>query len=81
MLCSHNTLLLDEPNNHLDLESVSALAWGLKDHPGTSVVVSHNRDLLDEFANKIISFEDDDLVFYAGTLEEYLKTREVLHQK
>lgn len=75
MLSEHNVLLLDEPNNHLDLEAVSALAWGLAEYKGTVVVVSHDRDLIGSVANKLIAFEDDGIHFFDGTLEEYLATK------
>ncbi len=73
MLEEHNFIILDEPNNHLDLEAVSALSWGLKDYEGTAIVVSHDRDLLDQYATKIIDFKDDQIQIYNGTLEEHLK--------
>lgn len=72
MLSDHNLLILDEPNNHLDLEAVSALAWGLEEYKGTVVVASHDRDLIDTVANKIIAFEADGIHFFEGNLEEYL---------
>ncbi len=72
MLIEHNFLLLDEPNNHLDLEAVSALAWGLEDYKGTVIVVSHDRDLIDTVAKKIIAFEDDGVHYWDGNLEDYL---------
>lgn len=72
MLKDHNVLLLDEPNNHLDLEAVSALGWGLADYKGTVIVVSHDRDLIDTVATKIIAFEADGIHFHDGPLEEYL---------
>lgn len=72
MLIDSNLLLLDEPNNHLDLEAVGALAWGLDEFPGTVVVVSHDRDLIDTVATKIIAFEKDGIHFFNGNLEEYL---------
>lgn len=59
MLADHNVIILDEPNNHLDLEAVSALAWGLNEYKGTVVVASHDRDLIDTVATKIIAFEED----------------------
>lgn len=73
MLEEHNFVVMDEPNNHLDLEAVSALSWGLKDYEGTAVVVSHDRDLLDHFATKLLVFHDDTIEVFNGTLEEYLK--------
>ena len=72
MLEEHNFIILDEPNGHLDLEAVSALGWGLNDYMGTAIVVSHDRDLLDSFATKIIAFEDDRIEVFNGPLEEYL---------
>lgn len=76
MLAEHNVLVMDEPNNHLDLEAVSALAWGLNEYKGTAVVASHDRDLIDNFATKIISFESDGIRFFDGNLEEYLATKQ-----
>jgi ATPase subunit of ABC transporter with duplicated ATPase domains len=78
MLMPHNTLILDEPNNHLDLESVSALSQGLCNYQGTVVVASHDRNLLSAVATKIIAFESDGVQFYDGPLEEYLAKRAAL---
>jgi ATPase subunit of ABC transporter with duplicated ATPase domains len=72
MLLNFNFLVLDEPNNHLDLEAVSALGWALEDYKGTVIMAAHDRELLDEVATKIIAFEDDGIHFFQGTLEEYL---------
>jgi ATPase subunit of ABC transporter with duplicated ATPase domains len=75
MLEEHNFIVMDEPNNHLDLEAVSALAWGLKDYKGTAIVVSHDRDLISQFATKIVAFEKDKIVVFDGSLEEYLEKK------
>ncbi len=72
MLSDHNTLILDEPNGHLDLEAVSALAWGLNEYPGTVIVVSHDRDLIGQVATKIVSFEEKGIKFFDGPLDDYL---------
>ncbi|MCH9610227.1 MAG: putative ABC transporter ATP-binding protein YbiT [Chlamydiales bacterium] len=72
MLQEHNFIVLDEPNNHLDLEAVSALGWGLKDYRGTAVVVAHDRTLIEEFATKIIAFEEDGIHTFDGPLADYL---------
>jgi ATPase subunit of ABC transporter with duplicated ATPase domains len=72
MLREYNTLILDEPNNHLDLEAVSALGVGLSEFKGTAIVASHDRDLISSFATKIISFEQKAIRFFDGTLDEYL---------
>lgn len=76
MLREFNTLILDEPNNHLDLEAVSALGVGLSEFKGTAIVASHDRDLISSFATKILAFEDSRLVFFDGTLDEYLSSKE-----
>ncbi len=75
MLEDHNFLVLDEPNNHLDLEAVSALGWGLDEYKGTVIAVSHDRDLINHFAKKILAFEEDGVHFFDGTLEDYLASR------
>lgn len=72
MLQNSNLLILDEPNNHLDLEAVSALAWGLEDFKGTAIVASHDRDLVNRFATKLIAFEADGIHIFEGKLDEYL---------
>lgn len=72
LLTAPNTLLLDEPNNHLDLEAVSALAWGLQDFKGTAIVATHDRELINGFATKIIALEEDKIHFFQGSLDEYL---------
>jgi ATPase subunit of ABC transporter with duplicated ATPase domains len=77
LLSEHNTIVLDEPNNHLDLEAVSALAWGLEEYKGTVVVVSHDRDLMSTVANKIIAFEEDGIHFFDGKLDDYLAKRKL----
>ncbi len=75
VLTGPNTLILDEPNNHLDLEAVSALAWGLEDFKGTAIVATHDRELINGFATKIIAFEEEGVCVHAGSLEEYLENR------
>jgi len=75
MLADHNVIALDEPNNHLDLEAVSALGWGLNEYKGTVILVSHDRDLLTTVATKIIAFEDDGIHIFDGPLDEYLLTK------
>lgn len=72
VLSDHNAIIMDEPNNHLDLEAVSALGWALEEYKGTAIVASHDRDLIDRFATKIISFDDKGITVFDGPLEEYL---------
>ena len=76
MLNKFNTLVLDEPNNHLDIESVSALSQSIENFHGTVVIVSHDRDLIGSVASKIIAFEESGIQIFAGSLEEYLSNKE-----
>lgn len=73
MLCNYNFLILDEPNNHLDLEAVSALAWALQDFKGTVLVAAHDRGLLADAVTKIWAFEPQGLQLFDGPLEEYME--------
>ncbi len=75
MLCNYNVLLFDEPNNHLDLEAVSALAWALEDFKGTVLIVSHDRDLIGHTANKLIAFEDKGIKIFDGKLDDYFSSK------
>jgi len=72
MLTEYNVVILDEPNNHLDLEAVSALGWSLNEYKGTVIIASHDRDLIDHVATKIIAFEGNKICLHDGTLEDYL---------
>ncbi len=78
MMNTFNTLILDEPNNHLDLESVSSLGWGLEDYKGTVIIASHDRDLISTVATRIIAIEEDGIHTLDGTLDEYLERRAAL---
>lgn len=66
-----NFLILDEPTNHLDIQSVNILIQALKQYEGTFIVVSHDRYLLDNVANKIWFIEDQKIKEYPGTYAEY----------
>ncbi len=78
LLQEHNTLIFDEPNNHLDLEAVSALAWGLEEYKGTILFASHDRDLISTVATKIISIEDDGIHVFFGNFDDYMKHKEAV---
>lgn len=66
-----NFLILDEPTNHLDIQSVNILIQALQQFEGTFIVVSHDRYLLDNVANKIWFIEDQEIKEYPGTYAEY----------
>jgi ATPase subunit of ABC transporter with duplicated ATPase domains len=77
MLTETNMLILDEPNNHLDLEAVSALASGLEKFSGTVIVASHDRDLIATVATRIIAFEEGGISIHLGGLDDYLASRKL----
>jgi ATP-binding cassette subfamily F protein 3 len=68
-----NFLVLDEPTNHLDLESREALEAALEAFPGTVLLVSHDRALLDAVAERTLAIEDGGLASYAGGWAEYVR--------
>ncbi len=70
-----NFLVLDEPTNHLDLESREALEAALEAFPGTALLVSHDRALLDAIADRTLAIEDGRLVSYPGGWAEYIRRR------
>ncbi|MBS2024667.1 MAG: ATP-binding cassette domain-containing protein [Deltaproteobacteria bacterium] len=73
MLEQPNILVLDEPNNHLDLESISALGEGLANYPGTVLMVAHDRDLIAQTATRIIAFHNGGVEDFAGDYETFLE--------
>ncbi|MBI4789543.1 MAG: ABC-F family ATP-binding cassette domain-containing protein [Chloroflexi bacterium] len=64
-------LLLDEPDNHLDLNGKAFLEKLIADYPGAVVIVSHDRYLLDIVAEEIVELEDGALTHYVGNYSEY----------
>jgi ATP-binding cassette ChvD family protein len=72
LLQGGNVLLLDEPSNDLDIETLRALEDALLEFPGNAFVISHDRWFLDRIATHIIAFEGDSHVeFFAGNYREY----------
>jgi sulfate-transporting ATPase len=72
MLAGGNVLLLDEPSNDLDVETLRALEDALLEFAGSVLVISHDRWFLDRIATHILAFEGDSKVsFFAGNYQEY----------
>ena len=71
-----NFLVLDEPTNHLDLESREALEDALRGFPGSLLLVSHDRALLDAVGTRTVAIEDGALHTYEGSWAEYVQARE-----
>jgi sulfate-transporting ATPase len=67
-----NVILLDEPTNDLDVDTLRALEEALVEFPGCAVVISHDRWFLDRIATHIIAFEgDSQVVFFEGNYGDY----------
>ena len=77
MLTSANVLLLDEPMNHLDLESIQALNNGLMSFKGAMVFTSHDQQFIQTVANRIIEIREDGTIFdKMMKYDEYLELKE-----
>ncbi len=71
-----NLVLLDEPTNDLDVETLGNLEQALLEFPGCAVVISHDRFFLDRIATHILAFEgDSNVLFFEGNYQEYEKDR------
>jgi len=76
MLQKHNVLAMDEPTNHMDMESIESLQIALEKFEGTLLFVSHDREFVSALANRILEVKmDGSVVDYSGTYEEYLRSQ------
>jgi ATP-binding cassette, subfamily F, member 3 len=69
-------MLLDEPSNHLDMESIEWLEDYLREYKGTALIVSHDRYFLDRVVTKIVEIEDMEAATYLGNYSAYIETKE-----
>ena len=72
MLAGSNVLLLDQPTNHLDLESITAVNNGLADYPGNLLFTSQDHQFIETIANRIIELTDNGLIDRSTTYDDYL---------
>jgi ATP-binding cassette subfamily F protein 3 len=72
LLSPSNFLILDEPTNHLDIQSKEVLKKALKNYEGTFIIVSHDREFLQDLTNRIWDIENQNLKIHHFTLQEYL---------
>lgn len=72
LLAPHNVLVLDEPGNHLDVETVEALAAALKEFKGTIILTSHDRHFVSQVADSVIEVKDGGATLYPANYEAYL---------
>jgi len=77
MLANPNMLILDEPTNHLDLESITALNTGMKDFTGNIIFTSHDYQLLDSVANRIVEITPRGLIDQSMSYGEYLHSDKI----
>ena len=75
MMSKANALILDQPTDHLDLESITALSGGLQAYPGNLFFASHDHQFIDEIANRIMEFPigKEGCLDYDGTFEDFLQ--------
>jgi ATP-binding cassette subfamily F protein 3 len=75
LMCPSDLLLLDEPTNHLDLDAIIWLEDWLKRYPGTLIIISHDRDFLDEIVNVIVHIDERKLKRYSGNYSGFERQR------
>ncbi len=75
MLQRTNVLLMDEPTNHMDMESIEALNTALDRYKGTLFFVSHDREFVSSIATRILEIKPDGIVDYHGNYEDYLASQ------
>ena len=77
MLSGASVLLLDQPTNHLDLESVAALNNGLMDFKGNAIFTTHDHQLIQTVANRIIEFKDGGIIDRNMSYDEYVEATRI----
>ncbi|WP_338849234.1 ABC-F family ATPase [Massilia sp. W12] len=75
MLGRYNVMLLDEPTNHMDMESIESLNMALEKYTGTLIFVSHDREFVSSLATRILEIKEDGIIDFAGGYEEYLSSQ------
>ena len=70
-------LMLDEPTNHLDLLSLLWLQRYLKNYPGAILMISHDRDFMDELVESVYDIDNEELVEYRGNYSDFLQQKDV----
>lgn len=71
LMCRSDLMLLDEPTNHLDLDATLWLEQRLRQYSGTLLIISHDRDFLDNVVTGIANFENTKLITYSGNYSAY----------
>ncbi|MDU6993654.1 MAG: ATP-binding cassette domain-containing protein [Terrisporobacter othiniensis] len=80
MLSNSNVLVLDDPTNHLDLESITSVNKGLEKFSGVMLFSSHDHEMIQTLANRIIEITPGGIMDRKTTLEEYLENKDIQKQ-
>ncbi len=75
LMCRSDVLLLDEPTNHLDLDAVIWLEGWLRDYRGTLLLISHDRDFLDNVVDNVLHIEHQRITLYRGGYSDFERQR------
>ena len=75
ILGRHNVILMDEPTNHMDMESIEALNIALEKYAGTLLFVSHDREFVSSLATRILEVRDGQIIDFRGSYDEYLHSQ------
>jgi ATPase subunit of ABC transporter with duplicated ATPase domains len=75
MLGRHNVLLMDEPTNHMDMESIESLNIALEKYAGTLIFVSHDREFVSSLATRVLELRDNGIIDFQGGYEDYLTSQ------
>ena len=76
-----NFLILDEPTNHIDIETREVLEETLETFKGTLLFVSHDRYFINKIATKILELHNKKIYTFNGNYDYYLQTKENIHKK
>jgi ATPase subunit of ABC transporter with duplicated ATPase domains len=75
MLGRHNVMLMDEPTNHMDMESIESLNIALDKYAGTLIFVSHDREFVSSLATRILEVKEGEIIDFHGSYEDYLTSQ------
>ena len=79
MMFGSNMLIIDQPTDHLDLESITAVNNGMNSFKGNILFSSHDYEILNTVANRIIEITPDGIIDRVGTYEEFLEYKKTLN--
>ncbi len=75
MMAKPNVLVMDEPTNHMDMESIESLNLALENYEGTLIFVSHDREFVSSLATRVLDMKPNEIINFEGSYEEYLASQ------